>query len=88
MNGCYLISSRSSHTFAFSCSLFFFDSLEDYHNGNTYGKSIRNWLNSEWKRIRECKATGPFNEKSMPMIIPEGKFVQLVVQIIISRHCV
>lgn len=54
------------------------------HNKQTYAKLIREWLNSEWKRLNKGKVGGstiPFDkEKHMPLLTPRSKhsFVNIV----------
>ena len=58
-------------------SILFFDSLNDVHNKSYYAKHIRQWLNSEHKRLGREKVgdrSDPFDCQSIPMASPEGMY--------------
>jgi hypothetical protein len=56
---------------AFPCILFF-DSLKAHAQNRVAGK-VREWLNSEWKRLRpESGNDAPFTAKSMKIYSPKG----------------
>jgi Ulp1 family protease len=55
----------------FPCILFF-DSLKAHAQNRVAGK-VREWLNSEWKRLRpESENEAPFTAKSMKIYSPKG----------------
>jgi Ulp1 protease family, C-terminal catalytic domain len=68
-------------TTPFPCILFF-DSLKNAsrgteHDAKTVAKNIRNLLNYEWSRLgkaAELKCIDPFNERSMMIVTPKGKW--------------
>jgi sentrin-specific protease 7 len=56
--------------------MFFFDSLKA-HRQAIIAKHVRNWLNSEWKRLKkakECDEESPFDEKAMVVYSPRGEW--------------
>jgi len=55
--------------------IFFLDSLKA-HRQKTITKHVRNWLNSEWKRLKKAKSEAeedPFNERTMEVYAPRGR---------------
>lgn len=52
--------------------IFFFDSLKA-HQKQVVARNIRNWLNSEWKRLQKSKHEHPFNDNSLQVHDPKGK---------------
>jgi hypothetical protein len=55
----------------FPCILFF-DSLKAHAQNRVAGK-VRQWLNSEWKRLRpESSIDAPFSAKTMKIYSPKG----------------
>jgi hypothetical protein len=56
--------------------IIFLDSLKA-HRKTEVAKHIRNWLNSEWKRLympENPNSEGPFNKNSMEVFDPKSKF--------------
>jgi hypothetical protein len=69
-------------TLVFACSILFLDSLR-IHDGEQCAAPIRDWLNSEWKRLDMGKGGNnktPFiNNLNMPMLTPKSKFRIVIV---------
>ena len=58
--------------FDYPCILFF-DSLKA-HRKKEVAKAVRQWLNSEWRRLNyENLANDPFTAKTMPVFDPQSK---------------
>jgi Ulp1 family protease len=58
--------------------ILFFDSLNslNLHPKQLVASNIRNWLNSEWKRLGKTKSAehvDPFNENSLQIYAPKGE---------------
>jgi hypothetical protein len=63
--------------------LLFFDSLK-FHRKSYVSDKVREWLNSEWKRLdrdRQDLPKTPFTEDSMPLHCPKGESAAE------SKHC-
>ena len=75
-------------TLVFACSILFLDSLH-IHEGEECAAPIRDWLNSEWKRLGMGNGgnhnTSFINNLNMPMLTPRGKF-QIVIVIHFRLH--
>jgi Ulp1 family protease len=54
--------------------ILFLDSLQR-HDRDIVAKTIIDWLNSEWKRLFPDKVVVPFNEVTMKLYTPRGKYL-------------
>jgi hypothetical protein len=74
--------SKITLTLVFPFSILFLDSLR-IHDGEESAAPIRDWLNSEWKRLKMGKMgkskTPSINKLNMPMLTPTGKFRMVIV---------
>jgi hypothetical protein len=74
--------SKITLTLVFPFSILFLDSLR-IHDGEECAAPIRDWLNSEWKRLKMGKVGNnktPFiNKLNMPMLTPTSKFRMVIV---------